>query len=491
MRQGFIAAVAILVAGQGALAADLVRRSERPVSGRFLVVFGEKPAAGSEANHPQVDDVSVRAHQLAAQHGGRVRRTFNYAFQGAVLELADVAAQALVMDPQVALVEEDGFVTLAGSQVDPPSWGLDRIDQRGVLLDGVYTFNTLGNGVVVYVVDTGIRSTHVDFTGRVDGSNAFSTVNDGRGAEDCHGHGTMVAGIIGGAVFGVAKGATLRSVRVLDCQGVGTVSDVVAGLDWVTARQTPAPRVKGKTEPPPPPPAVVNLSLRIPGSAAVDLAVQNLLSVGVSVVAAAGNDGGDACGYSPGRLPGVLTTGASNAADNVWAYSNGGQCVKLFAPGVAVATTAADSDTGWGYLTGTSAAAPHVAGAAALYLAGAPHTKPADLVEYLLADATPQALALVPPQSPNRLLFTAVAGLDRPPVARFTYSCRSGRCSFDAAASTDDFGIVSYTWNFGDGSHGSGATVTRRFPTGSAFLVTLTVTDTVGQTASASQVVSP
>lgn len=491
MRQGIIVVLAILVGGQGALAADLVMRSDRPVPGRYLVVFGGDTEPGTLASSQGRRHSSVLAQELAVLHGGKVRQTFTHALQGAVLELAEAAAQDLARHPEVALVEEDGYVGLAGSQANPPSWGLDRVDQRAVPLDGMYSYNTSGSGVVVYVVDTGIRSTHAEFAGRIDTANSFTTVDDGRGAEDCNGHGTMVAGIIAGTSFGVAKGATLRAVRVLDCQGVGTVSDVVAGLDWVTAKQTPAPKVKGKTQPPPPPPAVINLSLRIPGSAAVDIAVQNALAVGVSVVAAAGNDGGDACGFSPGRLPGVLTIGASNDADNVWVYSNGGPCVKLFAPGVGVATTTAASDTGWGYLTGTSAAAPHVAGTAALYLAGAPQTKPADLLDHLLTDATAGALALVPLQSPNRLLYTALAGLDRPPVARFTYSCRSGRCTFDASGSSDDFGIAGYAWNFGDGSNGSGATVTHRFPTGSAFLVTLTVTDTAGQTASTSQVVSP
>lgn len=491
MGKNLILVAAILGGAAVAQADGSVGLTARPVPGYYLVGFKTEPfdfVATEGEKPPSVDD---RVRELAILHGAEVQRTFRHALQGAVLRLSARKAHLLAMNPDIAFVEEDGIITVAGSQSDPPSWGLDRLDQRLGPLDGMYTYNNGGAGVVAYVVDSGIRSTHLDFEGRVDVANSFTTVNDGLGAEDCHGHGTMVAGLVGGATFGVAKEVTLRSMRMLNCAGVGTVSDVVAGLDWIVARQTPAPKVKGKTQPPPPPPAVINLSVRIPGSAAVDAAVQSALSVGVTVVAAAGNDGGDACGYSPGRLPSVLTVAASNAADNVWAYTNGGPCVKVFAPGVAVVTTTMASDTSWGYFTGTSAAAPHVAGTVALYLAAAPQATPADVQGYVIADSTPGVLALVPDLSPNRLLFSAQAGLDRAPVARFTFSCRSGRCSFDASASSDDHGIVGYTWNFGDGTSGSGRTVTHRFPNGSAFLVSLTVTDSAGQTATTSQTVLP
>lgn len=489
-RIAVLAAIALAVGGP-AYPEGLVLRADRPVPGQYLVVFKSAPQGDLAGPGVEEANARARAQELALLHGAKVRKSFGFAVQGAVMQMSASQAASLSRDERVAFVEEDGYVDLAGTQTNPPSWGLDRIDQRNLPLDATFNYLVSGSGVRVYVVDTGIRSTHLDFAGRVDTQNWFSAIDDGYGGEDCNGHGTMVAGLIAGTTFGVAKLATLHSVRVLDCAGVGTVSNLVAGLDWVVARQTPAPKVRGKVPPPPPPPAVINLSLRSLGSAAIDAAVQSALTVGVAVVAAAGNDAGDACGYSPGRLPSVLTVAASNDADNLWVYSNGGACVKLVAPGVRVATTTRLSDGSWGYFTGTSAAAALVAGTLALFRSAAPATTPQEVQNQLVADTTAGVLGALPPLTPNRLLFSALAGADRPPLARFTFSCRSGRCSFDASGSSDDKGIVSYSWSFGDGTTGSGATVTHRFPAGSAFLVTLMVTDTSGQSATAQQSVNP
>jgi serine protease len=284
----------------------------------------------------------------------------------------------------------------------------------------------------------------------------------------------------------VAKGVTLHPVRVLGCNGTGTVSDLIAGVDWVTS-QRPAPAPRKKNSPPPPqlPPAVANMSLITGGSSALDAAVQASVDAGITYVVAAGNQGGDACGYSPARVPAALTVGASNDADNAWAYSNGGACVDLFAPGVVITSASGFDDASALTLSGTSLAAPHVAGTAAIFLGSAATATPAEVATAILTASTHDLLGVLPAATANRLLFSAFAGLDAPPVAEFTWTCRNRKCSFNAGSSTDDHGISAYSWSFGDGTSGSGKTVSHTFPSGSAlFDVTLTVTDTVGQQSS-------
>ncbi|MBI4915086.1 MAG: S8 family serine peptidase [Acidobacteria bacterium] len=464
-----------------------VVRADDPIPNRYIVVLVDAAPDADGQVAPSGPRVDGLASTLAQRHGGRVHRSFKSALQGFVIEATADEAAYLAMDESVAFVEEDGRVSLAGTQSAPPSWGLDRVDQHATPFDGVYTYNNLGAGVDVYVIDSGIRSTHVDFGGRVDTSKAFTTIDDGRGTDDCNGHGTIVAGIIGGENHGVAKSVTLHPVRVVGCDGFATLSDVVAGVDWVTTQHpAPAPRKKGTPPPPPLPPAVANFSLSTPGSLALDTAIHNSINAGVVYVVAAGNNTGDACNYSPGRLSDAITVGASNDADNVWVSSNGGSCVDLFAPGVAITSTFILSDTSTVSMTGTSAAAPHVAGTAALYLAANPTSTPATVEGAIRNAATTDALAVLPPSTANRLLYSAFAGLDAPPVAGFTYSCRSRRCSFNGSPSTDDRGIAGFAWSFGDGASGSGATITHSFPSSPAsFSVTLTVTDTAGQSSSA------
>jgi subtilisin family serine protease len=305
--------------------------------------------------------------------------------------MSEAQAMALAADPDVAFVQEDGEVRAFGSQQSPP-WGLDRIDQL-TGLDQTYRFTAVGQGVHVYVIDTGIRVTHQDFEGRA--SEEFSSIDDGWGASDCNGHGTHVAGTIGGAVSGVAKGVRLHGVRVLDCYGRGSDSQVLAGIDWVTEHHQK--------------PAVANMSLGGDVSPALDIAVARSVAAGVTHVVAAGNDSADACGYSPARESSAITVGATapptDFGDELAWFSNHGRCVDLLAPGQYIASADARNDTDFIEHSGTSMASPHVAGAAALYLGLLPTANPGDVAQALVGAASPVAMPL-PIFTPPLLLYT-------------------------------------------------------------------------------------
>lgn len=433
----------------------------RPIPGDYIVVFKQ-----------DVGDVPGLAQQLAGEHGAALHFTYTTALRGFAAHLSDRAVEALRSNPFVERVDTD-FVVM-GTGIEPaPSWGLDRVDQRGLPLNSEYVYSGSGAGVNVYILDSGIRTTHVDFGGRAAG--AFTVIDDGNGTNDCFGHGTHVAGIVGGAQYGVAKAANLYAVRVLDCTGSGTWSGIIAALDWIAKNHVS--------------PAVVNMSLGADFVQAANDAVANTVASGVTVVVSAGNNAADACNYSPGSTPAALTVAAANWNDYQSAFSNYGPCLDLYAPGEGITSSWYSSDSATAMLNGTSMAAPHVTGAAALFLGANPSATPADVAAALVGAATSNALTKLGRQSPNLLLYTASLGsattpINSQPVASLAASCQKASCKFDGSASHDDSGIVSYTWNFGDGT-----TVTTTVPTTShtfmprgnySATVTLTVTDAGG-----------
>ncbi|GLZ42314.1 S8 family serine peptidase [Actinokineospora sp. NBRC 105648] len=375
------AALAVGVAVPADAAEGAVFGADRvdAIAGSYIVLVRDEVAARSA--------VAATADRLTGTYGGTVTVAWRHAVHGFAARMTATQARRLAADPAVASVEQDAVARIAGEQPNPPNWGLDRVDQRALPLDAKYGYGTTASNVTAYVIDTGVRVTHSTFEGRaVWGTNTLDTNNT-----DCHGHGTHVGGIIGGKDSGLAKGVKVVAVKVLGCSGSGSNSSVISGIDWVTRNA-----VK---------PAVANMSLTSSADPAMDTAVRNSIASGVTYALASANDNKDACNSSPARVAEGITANAVDKNDARASFSNFGPCTDIFAPGVGIVSSWKDNDNAVFSASGTSMAAPHVAGAAALWLGTHPADTPAQVGAGILAAATPDKVTNPGTGSPNRLLY--------------------------------------------------------------------------------------
>ena len=441
-----IVAAAILTAAPAATAAE---QAGQAIPDQFIVTVDEGV------------DVGALARQYAAS-GAQITHIYRSAVRGFAGRMPPGAVRQAQADSRVRTFEQDRIVTTLQTQ-SPATWGLDRIDQRQRPLNNTYTYTATGAGVRAYIIDTGIRSTHSDFAGRT--LPGASAINDGRGTNDCNGHGTHVAGTVGGSTYGVAKGVSLVGVRVLGCNGSGTISGVIAGVDWVAGQSHR--------------PAVANMSLGGGASTALDNAVRSAIDAGITFVVAAGNDNRSACNYSPARVAQAITVGATTSSDARSSFSNYGTCVDLFAPGSSITSAWHTSNTATRTISGTSMASPHVAGVAALALQSG-NVSPASVASTIVSSATTGVVSGAGSGSPNRLLYSLLSGSGGgggtpAPVASFGASCSGTTCSFTNTSTN----ATSYLWNLGNGATSTAVNASASYPAGT-FTVTLTATGAGG-----------
>jgi subtilisin family serine protease len=414
------------------------------------------PGRGVDGEYIVVLKDGANPHSVAAITGAGPRHVYTAVLNGFSASLNQGQLNALRNNPAVAYIEQDQLVSVSTTQTGA-TWGLDRIDQRSRPTDGNYNYTPTGAGVHAYIIDTGILTSHTQFTGRI--GNGYDAVTSGGSANDCNGHGTHVAGTVGGTTYGVAKGVTLHPVRVLNCSGSGTNAGVIAGMDWVANNH-----VK---------PAVANMSLGGGASTATDDAVNRMHNNGVTVVVAAGNENQNACNVSPARAGNAITVGSTTSTDARSSFSNYGTCVDVFAPGSSITSAWYTSTTATNTISGTSMASPHVAGVAALYLQGAPSATPAAVVNAITSTATTGVVTSAGTGSPNRLVYSLLSGGGTtppppPPPNSFTYTgSLSGTNDYDiqpngtyyqsavsgshtaqlSGPTSADFDLALYRWN--------------------------------------------
>jgi len=394
--------IALAAGATPAVAAGAIAGPNNPAAIKNSYLVALDGATGTDAQPAALAGV------LAARYGATIRHIYRHALRGFAATMSERAARRMAADPAVATVEQDAVVTTLATQPNPPSWGLDRIDQRDLPLDSSYTYPNTASDVRAYVIDTGIRITHQDFGGRA----VWGTNTTGDGIDtDCHGHGTHIAGTVGGTAHGVAKEATLVAVKVLGCTGSGTFANVIAGVDWITGDH-----VAGT-------PAVTNMSLGGSGSnATLETAVRNSIADGVVYAIASGGSNSDACNFTPARVLEAITVNASDTNDARASFSNFGPCTDIFAPGISITSAWNTSDTATNTISGTSFATSHVAGAAALIYSANPGFTAAQVASAMFNDATLDHITNPGTGTPNRLLFAGQGGPppDCPPATNGT-----------------------------------------------------------------------
>ncbi|GAB3162471.1 serine protease [Myceligenerans halotolerans] len=397
-------AAGLAVIAAPALAAPSVANAAPPLDDKSLIIAADSPDAVPgeyivvlDESEVGIQQVPGKARGLVKKYGGTVKESYRNAIRGFSVKMSPGQANKLSRDPAVAYVEQNQVVHATGTQSPTPSWGLDRIDQRDLPLDDSYTYPNTGSGVTAYIIDTGILTTHQDFGGRA--SHGIDTVDGDNDATDCNGHGTHVAGTVGGSAYGVAKDVDLVGVRVLDCAGSGTYAGVIDGIDWVTADHT-----AGEL-------AVANMSLGGGYSQAVNDAVADSIADGVTYALAAGNEyASDACDTSPASTPEAITVGATQSNDARASYSNIGTCLDIFAPGSDITSAWHTSNSATNTISGTSMASPHVAGAAALITAANPDYTPQQVRDTMVDNATTGAVTNRGSGSPDALLYVGDDG---------------------------------------------------------------------------------
>jgi len=370
-----------------------LRHAERPIQGEYIVVLKDNAASLATEQRSTAPSISRVASTMARSYGLKVEHTYSHVLRGFVVQANDRSLVNLLLDDRVAYVEENGEVSISQTTQPNATWGLDRSDQRDRPLNGTYVYDTTASNVYTYIIDTGVRASHNDFGSRV--ISGYTAINDGQGSNDCNGHGTHVAGTVAGSTWGIAKAARIVPVRVLGCDGSGTNAGVVAGMDWVAANHTK--------------PAVANMSLGGGASTTTDNAVAGMRSAGVTVVVAAGNENQNACNVSPARSSAAITVGSTTSSDARSNFSNWGSCVDIFAPGSSITSAWINSNSSTNTISGTSMASPHVAGIAALYLAGNPTASPAQVENAVINNASTGKVSGLN-GSPNLLAFSRFGG---------------------------------------------------------------------------------